>query len=120
PAESGPRHQQHSEKTDANRCPAPPPDPLVKQRTAKQCNQKRRRKKNRQRLVKLEVAQREKRQCGGSKQKRRATTLEEWSCRGHHLRPGNWIEKDERQQKGAEVARPDNLQRIHVTEQIFS
>src|SRR5262245_27765657 len=105
PAESGPCHQQHPEKADADRRPASPPDPLVKQRTAKQCNQKRCRKKNRQRLVKLKVAQRKKGQCRGSKQQCRTAELQEWSRRRHHLRLGNWIEKDECQQKGAEVDR---------------
>jgi hypothetical protein len=40
-------------------------------------------------------------------------------CR-HHFRPGDGIEKNKRQQKGAEVTGPDNLQGIHVPQQIFS
>jgi hypothetical protein len=68
----------------------------------------------------LKVAQREKAQRGRSKQQRRAAKLHEWPRRHHHAGFCDRVQEDQRQQKGAEVARPHDLQRIHVAEQILS
>ena len=113
------RHHQHADEADGDRRPAAPAHPLAQHRPRQRSDEERRREHQRDRLVELEEAQRGKIAQRRSEQQHRASDLQHRPRGPHQPRRRPWIRHDEREQESAGVARPHDLQRVHVEVEIF-
>ncbi len=118
-ARARPSHHQHAEEADADRGPAPPAHPFAQDRPRERRDEERRREDDGDRLVELQVAQREKIAHRRSQQQERASDLQRRLAGPQQAGTSPRIRHDQREQERAGVARPDDLQRRHVEVEVF-
>ena len=118
-AGTGPRDQQHPAEAEHDRAPAPPADPFPQHRAGDDRHDEGKREYDRQHIGELHVAQRQEVERGGGDQQQRARDLQPQLGGAQQAGRGQRIGDEKRQQEGAGVARPHDLQAVHVGIEVF-
>ena len=109
-----PYYHQHAEETHANRRPASPAHPFAQYRAGERSDEKGGRKRERKRLIELQVTQRHKIAQGRGKQQNGPSHLQSESACDKKLRTRPWIGQHERKYERPGVARLYDFERVHV------
>ncbi len=108
-------------KPDADRGPAPPADPFAEHRPGQDRDQERRREQDRQRLVELQIAEREEVEDRGRDQHQTARTTCRAGPRGlEQLRPRDRIGEHQRDEERADEAHAHHLKRVQWPPRYFA